>query len=594
MTNHPEAFAAIGAAAAPAFSRDGQTLFHLRGSGLPQIWALDPATGADRQLTFHDEKVALLRRSPVDDRLIYGFDRGGDERQQLMLIDPRACAPKPRALTNNPAVIHDFGGWSPDGTQFAYAANERDEAHFDVYVQAVESGVRRCVFQGTNIVTVSGFRSDGAMLALLRDRGYGDMSLLVLDLASGDAREFPIPSPTNFQNVRWSSDGRTLLALTDHGGSNFLRLCRLDPETGDVAVVFQTQDCDVESWAISPDALRLATVENDRGCSVLRIGPPVGERPVVTDLPRGVVADLAFPPDGGALAFTVASPTEPPSLWLWRDGTARQVWQPESDVDPASFVDLALVEWESFDGTRIPGWLALPRTAMPVGGYPAIVWVHGGPVGQARPNFRPDIQMLVAQGFAVLLPNVRGSSGYGRASTESDDLEKRLDSVTDLAHGRNWLAAHPAIDGERIGIMGQSYGGFMVLSAITEHPELWRAAVDYYGIADFVTLLAGTGAWRSRHRAAEYGDPNRDADLFARISPIHRLDRIRAPVLIAHGMRDPRVPITESEQFVAALRERQKPVTYLTFDYAGHGFVRPDDKRLVYTAVAAFFAENLH
>ena len=257
------------------------------------------------------------------------------------------------------------------------------------------------------------------------------------------------------------------------------------------------------------------------------------------------------------------------------------------------FVDLELVSWQSFDGTRIPGWLALPRGPQPAGGYPAVVWVHGGPVGQTRPNFRPDIQMLLAQGFAVLLPNVRGSSGYGRAYTESDDVERRLDSVTDLAHGRHWLAAHPAIDGERIGIMGQSYGGFMVMSAITEHPELWRAAVNYYGIADFVTLLAGTGAWRRSHRAAEYGDPERDAELFARISPIHRVDRIRAPVLIAHGTRDPRVPIGESEQFVTALRERQKKVTYETFDYAGHGFIRPDDRRRIYTAVADFFTTHL-
>lgn len=588
-----EAFVAIGAAAAPAFSRDGQTLFHLRGAGLPQVWALDLATGADRQLTCHDEKVALLRRSPVDDRLIYGFDRGGDERQQLLLIDPRTESPEPRALTANPAVIHDFGGWSPDGTQFAYAANERDEAHFDVHVQDVASGVRRCVFQGTNMITVSGFRPDGAKLALLHDRGYGDMSLQVLDLVSGDAREFPAPSPSNYQSVRWASDGRTLLALTDHGGSDFMRLCRLDPETGEVAVVYQAAGRDVDAWAISPDARLLATIENDRGYAVLRVGPIDGERPEVTGLPPGIVAEPAFSPDDSALAFTVASPTEPPSLWLWRDGGARVVWQPEPHLDPTSFVDLELVEWESFDGTRIPGWLALPRTEMPAGGHPAIIWVHGGPVGQTRPNFRPDIQMLLAQGFAVLLPNVRGSSGYGRAYTESDDVEKRLDSVTDLAYGRHWLAAHPAIDGERIGIMGQSYGGFMVLSAITEHPELWRAAVNYYGIADFVTLLAGTGAWRRDHRAAEYGDPDRNADLFARISPIHRVDRISAPVLIAHGTRDPRVPMSESEQFVTALQERQKPVTYLTFDYAGHGFIRPDDRRRIYTAVAEFFTTHL-
>ena len=133
----------------------------------------------------------------------------------------------------------------------------------------------------------------------------------------------------------------------------------------------------------------------------------------------------------------------------------------------------------------------------------------------------------------------------------------------------------------------------MVMSAIAEHPGLWRAAVNFYGIADFVTLLAGTGAWRRNHRAAEYGDPERDAALFARISPIHHVDRIAAPVLIAHGRRDPRVPIGESEQFVTALRERQKKVTYVTFDYAGHGFVRPDDKRRIYRAVADFFATHL-
>ena len=226
-------------------------------------------------------------------------------------------------------------------------------------------------------------------------------------------------------------------------------------------------------------------------------------------------------------------------------------------------------------------------------GYPAIVWVHGGPESQTRAAFRADFQLLLARGFALLLPNVRGSTGYGRAYAAADDVAKRLDCVADLAHARHWLAAHPAIDAERIGIMGQSYGGFMVMSAITEYPELWRAAVNYYGIADFITLLAGTGAWRSSHRAMEYGDPVHDAALFGRISPIHQIDRVRAPLLIAHGQRDPRVPIGESEQFVAALQERQKRVSYLTFDYAGHGFIRPDDKRRIYGAVADFFVAQV-
>jgi dipeptidyl aminopeptidase/acylaminoacyl peptidase len=592
MAPRPEDFAAIEQASAPAFTRDGRTLLFLRGSGLSQVWALDLESGATRQLTSHDEKVALIRRSPVDHRIVYGIDRGGDERQQLILLDPTQEEPTPRPLTDNKAVIHDWGGWSPDGSRSAYAANERDEAHFDVHVQEMASGERRCVFQGVGIVSVAGFSPDGARLALLHDRGYGDMSLHVLDLDSGAATEFPQPGGSNYGTVRWAKNG-TVLALTDHGGEDFPRLCRLDPASGAVSVVHAAPGREVEGWAISPDAATLAVIENDRGYSVLRIGPVDGDRPVVQGLPAGVVSEPTFSPDGSALAFTFSSPTQPGSLWLLRDGVARAVWQPNPGLDPARFADMDLVEWESDDGKRIPGWLALPIGEAPEGGHKAIVWVHGGPVSQARPNFRPDIQMLVAQGFAVLLPNVRGSSGYGRAWAESDDVEKRLDSVADLARGRHWLAMHPAVNAERIGIMGQSYGGYMVNAAVTGCPALWKAAVNYYGMADFVTTLAGTGPWRRSHRAAEYGDPERHAELFARISPIHQIDKVQAPMLLAHGVRDPRVPIGESEQLERALRKRQKPVSYLTFDYAGHGFIRPDDKRRIYTAVAEFFARHV-
>jgi dienelactone hydrolase len=674
MTMRPDDYAAIGGASAPAFTRDGRRLLFLGGAGLPQICELALDTGVTRQLTWHDEKVALLRRCPVDDRVIYGIDRGGDECQQLWLLDANDPVPTPRPLTDNPAAIHDWGGWAPDGTRFTYAANDRDVAAFDVYVQDVMTGERRCVFQADGIVSVSGFRPDGAMLVLLHDRGYGEMSLLLLDLASGEATAFPQPRGCNYQSVRWASDGRSLLALTDHGDSDFLRLCRLDPDNGAVSVVFEAAGRDVDAWGIAPDGGTLVTLENDRGYTVLRAGavgasnandaagaggegagegegareaegageeagagdspspcgrglgggaaacvpptnpspqpppsrgggvfcsPPserasdVAVRDAVGGLPCGVIAELTFSPDGTCLAFTVSTATLPTSIWLWRDGVAQPVWQPEPSVDPASFVDLELVEWHSFDDMRIQGWLALPPGAPPPGGHPAVVWVHGGPVAQSRAGFRPDMQMLLACGFAVLMPNVRGSSGYGRAFAAADDVEKRLDSVADLTAGRNFLAAHPAIDPQRIGIMGQSYGGFMVLSAITEYPELWRAAVDYYGIADFVTTLAGTGPWRRSHRAAEYGDLPRDAALFARISPIHRIDRVEVPLLVAHGTRDPRVPLGESEQVVAALRERQHPVTYLEFDYAGHGFIRPDDRRRIFTAVADFFRTHL-
>ena len=201
--------------------------------------------------------------------------------------------------------------------------------------------------------------------------------------------------------------------------------------------------------------------------------------------------------------------------------------------------------------------------------------------------------MLLDHGYAVLLPNVRGSTGYGRAFMESNDIEKRPDALADLVAGHAWLAAQPGIDATRIGIMGQSYGGWTVLAAITQHPDLWRAAVDYYGIADFVTLLRDTGRWRADHRAREYGFSDANAALLARISPIHHVGKVTAPLLVCQGNRDLRVPMSESEQFVAAMEQHRKTVRYERFDYAGHGFIRPDHSRRVWQAVAAHFATHL-
>jgi dipeptidyl aminopeptidase/acylaminoacyl peptidase len=221
------------------------------------------------------------------------------------------------------------------------------------------------------------------------------------------------------------------------------------------------------------------------------------------------------------------------------------------------------------------------------------VWVHGGPASQTRANWRPDIQMLLDQGFAVLMPNIRGSTGYGRAYMEADEVALRPDCLEDLRAGRSWLAGQPGIDAARIGIMGQSYGGWVVLAALTLQAELWESGVDYYGIADFKTLLEHTGPWRADHRAREYGFPGVDDALFDAISPLRHVDRMRAPLLVLHADRDPRVPMNESELIVRAAEERQKRVKYERFTWAGHGFNKPEHRHRVYNAVAAHFRETL-
>jgi dipeptidyl aminopeptidase/acylaminoacyl peptidase len=378
-----------------------------------------------------------------------------------------------------------------------------------------------------------------------------------------------------------------------------MRLCRIDPATGAATPIYAADRRDVEAWSASPDGAVLATIENDRGYTRLRLGPMGGNRPELAGLPEGVIADLAWSADSLSLAFSLTGPTTPGGIWLWdaATGAVRPLWQPDPEadagIDPAAFIAPALVAWTSVDGRRIPGFYATPRGQTPAGGWPAVVWVHGGPAAQTRANFRPDMQMLLDQGFAILMPNMRGSTGYGRAYMEADEVEKRPDYLGDLQAARAWLAARPEIDANRIGIMGQSYGGWAVLAAITLQPTLWQAACDYYGIADFVTLLERTSPWRRDHRAREYGFPGADDALFDRISPLRHVANVTAPLLVLHADRDPRVPMNESELFVRAMEERQKPVRYERFTWAGHGFNAPEHRRRVYSAVVDHFTTHL-
>lgn len=597
MTIPTDAWVKIGTASSPAFSKDGTRIFHLRGtqplgSGLPQVWLMDADGGNATQLSNHDEKVAFLRRAPNDDRVIWGIDAGGDERQQFHLWENGQT----KTLTAAPEVIHDLGGFSPDGNKIAYAANARDERYFDIHVMDLATGADTRLIEGPGILTVPGWHPDGTRLTVIHDLSGGDQRLHVLDIASRALTEMPRPSPSRYSAMRWVKGAELLMGLTDHGGHDFMRLCQLDPATGACTEIYVAPDRDLDSWSLSPDGTQLATIENDRGYTVMRVGPVAGERPIVA-LPDGIAADLAWAPDSTSLAFSHQGPTRPSGIWTWRAGVAAALFEADmkadAGIDPAELVTPSLISWTSFDGQTIPGWYLLPKTPKPAAGFPVVVWVHGGPSSQTRGNFRPDIQLLLSQGFAVMMPNMRGSTGYGRAYMDADELELRVDVMADLAAGHAWVAAQSALDASRIGIMGQSYGGWVVLAAVTLQPDLWKTAVNYYGIADFVTLLERTGPWRAIHRAHEYGFPGTHDALFDKISPIRHVDKVTAPLLLLHGDRDPRVPQNESDTFTDAMELRQKKVRYERFTYAGHGFIRPDHRRRVYATITEHFNEYL-
>jgi dipeptidyl aminopeptidase/acylaminoacyl peptidase len=260
-------------------------------------------------------------------------------------------------------------------------------------------------------------------------------------------------------------------------------------------------------------------------------------------------------------------------------------------VDSGELSEPEHIQYPTFDGRQIPGLFYQSPAAQ--GPAPCVVFVHGGPEGQYRPTFQPMVQGLVAAGFAVLAPNVRGSSGYGRTYLHLDDVRQRMDSVADLAYAVHWLRDTGRADPKRIAVYGGSYGGFMVLAALTTYPDLWAAGVDLVGIANFVTFLENTGPWRRHLREAEYGSLERDREFLEEISPINRVERIRAPLLVIHGANDPRVPIGEAEQMVSRLRSLGRTVEFLRLEDEGHQIAKLKNKLVAFPMAVDFLKRHL-
>ncbi len=605
-----ESYLNMRSASGASFSPDGRYLTFLTDiTGVAEVWRIPIDMQAEvpawpEQLTFRGERVSGARYSPVADRLLVTGDVGGNERTQFWLLQPENGPLV--SLTSDPEVIHEFGGWSPDGTQITYASNARDPHFFDVYEQAVDGGAPRRVLQqdGTNHVLL--YSPDGRSLLISRAESNTRNHLLLLDRASGETR---LLTPEELGNgpalhiaAAWSADRRGLYLLSDRN-RNYLSLAWLDLATTELTFL-RDVPWDTEELAVTDDGTRLALVTNEAGYSRLElfdVAADWGQRRAlpIPALPPCTLRDVKWSHDGARLAFTVDTANDVPDVWVW-DVANEMFWRAtrsaRGGIPRERLVTPSLVSYQTFDGREIPAFLYLPQGRAPRG-LPAIVYVHGGPEGQFRPNalnYNSVIQYLVASGFVVLAPNVRGSTGYGHDYQSLDDIRLRMDSVADLPPAVRWLAEQGIANPARVAVMGRSYGGFMVLSALTTYPEVWAAGVELVGIANFVTFLERTGPWRRKLRETEYGSLENDRDFLEQISPIHAVDRIAAPLFVAHGANDPRVPVSEAEQIVEALRRREVPVGYLRFNDEGHQFTKRTTHLIVYPAIVRFLEKHLY
>jgi dipeptidyl aminopeptidase/acylaminoacyl peptidase len=570
--------------AAPlSFSDDGAQL--LVASDIPgtkQLFLV--ADGAMRQLTELAEPVSgqLL----PDGRILVEMDVGGNERTQLYLLDG-ALEP----LVVDERFIHNTPHVGRDGTLLAYATNRRDGVAFDVVVRDLRSGEEQS-FELGGWCEVAAISPDGRWIVAARlGERSGDSDLFLLDADTGESvHATPHEGEAEYYAPVWLPDSSAFLAATNDGRDRFA-VARYDLASRTWQTLLESR------WDLEPagdeSGRSVLVTANEDGYSRLELRDPrMLELREEVPLPgRGVVEHPVFSKDGSLLAFAFSSVTDPNDVYVY-DLDARELTRVTTsprEVDRATLVEPELLRYESFDGELIPVFLFRPDGDGP---FPVVVTVHGGPESQWRPWFAPSFlpltQHLVARGYAVAAPNVRGSTGYGKRYEHLDDVRRRLDSVRDLASLHEWLSARPEIDGSRAVLYGRSYGGYMVLAGLALQPELWAAGLEMVGISSLVTFLENTSDYRRAARECEYGSLAHDRDFLVEASPITHVDAIRAPLFIQHGANDPRVPLSESEHIHRVLTEKGIPCELVVYEDEGHTIERLRNRIDCFTRAVAF------
>jgi dipeptidyl aminopeptidase/acylaminoacyl peptidase len=416
----------------------------------------------------------------------------------------------------------------------------------------------------------------------------------------------PLPSaapdsrrgPASFAHLHFGADSQTVYLATDVR-SEFLQLFRLNFGTGSYTQLpaWGNWKWNVEEIEVDHKTGNVAVVMNEDGSSALWLLD--GENAQQVPLPTGVVDRVEFSPDGKQLGLTLARPNAPADAFSWNIAEKKLTQWTFGEVgglDPQSFITSKLVRFNSFDGRSIPAFYSQPQSASPDKKAPVLIQIHGGPESQIRPTFSGIEQFYLNEmGIAVLLPNVRGSAGYGKTYLTLDNGPQREDSVRDIGALLDWIAQQPELDASRVAVTGGSYGGFMVLSSLTHFPERIRAGIDVVGIANFITFLETTSSYRRDLRRAEYGDERDPAmrQVFERINPTANAARIRSALLVAHGKNDPRVPFSEAELIAPLVRKNNVPVWTIYAANEGHGFRRRENRDYLTAATVLFLQHHL-
>ncbi len=588
-------FLNVRRAESPSLSPDGTKLaFSTQITGKPQLWIVDAKGGWPRQLTF-GASITFHEWSPAGDWIIYGTDRAGNERVGFYLITPDGR--RERELLAPSDAFRVFGGFTRDGKKIAYATTKRNGIDFDIHLFDVQTGVDREVFRGRMGLSAVSWRPDGGAVILSESRGEDANDIYLFDVASGKLDTLFQPNvASSYESFSWTPDGRGFYLSTNQD-RDFAGLAYYEIASRHLTYI-DTPECDVMQASLSLDGRLLAWIVNRGGYSSLHVrNLTTGKAMQPFELPRGVYS-FHWAKDAPVAAIAISGPQIPGDVWTWNAHTGqlhRATRSAAAGLDLSTVVIPTHHSFPARDGVTTHGLLYMPR-GLPSGVRPPVLLsVHGGPTMQARPRFNPAHQYLLSRGIAVLDLNYRGSTGYGKRYARLNDRRLRANEICDLADAIDWLRHEGKVDADRAAVMGNSYGGYLALAAVTRFPEHFDGGVALAGVSDWVTALEGASPSLKASDRIEYGDINdpEDRAFFRRISPITHVANVKVPVMVLHGANDPRDPVTESDQFVRAIRTHGGQVEYLRFPDEGHGIRKLSNRIIAYRRIAAYLERIL-
>ncbi len=568
-------------------------------SGVFNAWIV-PAGGGEPVAKTKSTTHAIFAQSffPADGRILTTSDEGGNELNHLYVIETDGSV---KDLTPGEKLKAQFLGWSRDKSRFFVSTNERDARYFDVYSYRTDGYARERIFENADGYMPGSVSHDGRHVALAKVKNNADSDVFLFDTKADGGKPVhvtPHEGDATHGPEGFSPDGKTLYYSTNAHGE-FEEVWAYDIASKTHAPYLQA-DWDVQFVRFSENGrYRVTGVNEDARTKIAitdtRTGRPVG----LPALPGGDIAGVTFSPSETKMAFYVNGDTSPSNLHVLDLATGKHT-QITNALNPkiaaADLVEGERVRYESFDGLEIPAILYRPWPASPANTVPALVWVHGGPGGQSRHGYGADIQHLVNHGYAVLAVNNRGSSGYGKTFHHRDDRNHGEGDLADCVYGRKYLEGLDWVDGSKIGIIGGSYGGFMVAAALTLEPEAFDAGIDIFGVTNWLRTLTSIPPWWASFRDslyAEMGDPATDEARLRKISPLFHANRIVRPLLVVQGANDPRVLKVESDELVASAKKNGVPVEYIVFPDEGHGFLKKENRITAATAYVRFLDTHL-